>query len=289
MKLRRLTAGSVVKYVFLLLFLFVTIYPVYFVVIASVSDPYMVSAGQVFFIPKGLSIDGYRRIFEDDAVLVGYRNTLFYTVAGTFISLVVTLPAAYSLSRRDFVPRRPLMFLLVFTMYFSGGMVPTYLLIKGLGMWNTVWVMLFPFCLNVTNLIIARSYFEANIPQDLLDAAYIDGCNDFSFFFRIVLPVSKAIISVICLYYAVSKWNEYFTALIYLKDRQLFSLQLVVRDILIMNQSASASASSASSAVQIAEQVKYALIIVSTLPMLVIYPFIQKYFMKGVMVGAIKG
>jgi putative aldouronate transport system permease protein len=265
------------------------LYPLYFIIIASVSNPFMVANGQVFFFPKGITFGGYFRIFQDNSILVGYRNTLFYTIAGTLFKMLVTIPAAYALSRKDFLPRRPLMFIFVFTMYFNGGLIPTYLLIKDLHMLNTVWVMIIPFAVNVTNLIIARSFFESNIPQELFDSAAIDGCNNTQFFFRIVMPISKSILSVIALFYVVQQWNEFFSALLYLKDRNLFSLQLIIRDILVMNQNSSASASASSSAVQIAEQVKFAVIIVSTLPMLLLYPFIQRYFIKGVMIGAIKG
>jgi putative aldouronate transport system permease protein len=265
------------------------IYPLYFIVIASISNPFMVANGEVFFLPKDITFGGFQRIFQDNSILIGYRNTLFYTVAGTLFKMLVTIPAAYALSRKDFMPRRPLMFIFVFTMYFNGGMIPTYLLIKDLNMLDTVWVMIIPFAVNVTNLIIARSFFETSIPQELLDSAAIDGCNNTQFFLKIVLPISKSILSVIALFYMVQHWNEFFSALLYLKDRDLFSLQLIIRDILVMNQTASASASASSSAVQIAEQVKFAVIIVSTLPMLLVYPFIQKYFIKGVMIGAVKG
>lgn len=280
---------DIFMYGFLIIGIMLIIYPLYFICIASVSDQNLVANGKVFLIPRGVTIGGFKRIFENNSIFWGYRNTLLYTIAGTAFNMMLTIPAAYALSRKDFMPRRNIMFLFVFTMYFNGGLIPTYFVIKNLKLINTIWVMIIPFAVNVTNLIIARSYFELNIQDELLDSSYIDGCGNFQFFIKIALPISKPIISVITLYYIVQHWNEYFTALIYLKSRSLYPLQLVMRDILIMNQTASASASAASSAVQIAEQVKYAIIIVSTLPMLFIYPFVQKFFIKGVMVGAIKG
>lgn len=265
------------------------LYPLYFILIASISDQNLVANGRVFLIPKGIQYGGFKRVFENDLLLSGYRNTILYTALGTVANMVLTIPAAYALSRKDFLPRRVLMFLFVFTMYFSGGLVPTYLLMKDLRLLNTIWVMIIPFAVNVTNLIIARSFFESSIPDELLEAAVMDGCSNTKFFLHIVLPLSKAILAVITLYYAVQHWNEYFNALIYLKDTALYPLQLVIRDILVMNQKASASASAASSAVQIAEQVKYAVILISTVPVMIFFPFVQKYFMKGVMIGAVKG
>ena len=265
------------------------LYPLYFILIASISDQNLVANGRVFLIPKGIQYGGFKRVFENDLLLSGYRNTILYTALGTVVNMVLTIPAAYALSRKDFLPRRVLMFLFVFTMYFSGGLVPTYLLMKDLRLLNTIWVMIIPFAVNVTNLIIARSFFESSIPDELLEAAVMDGCSNTKFFLHIVLPLSKAILAVITLYYAVQHWNEYFNALIYLKDTALYPLQLVIRDILVMNQKASASASAASSAVQIAEQVKYAVILISTVPVMIFFPFVQKYFMKGVMIGAVNG
>ena len=265
------------------------LYPLYFILIASISDQNLVANGQVFLFPKEIQFGGFKRVFENDLLLSGYRNTILYTSLGTVFNMILTIPAAYALSRKDFLPRRILMFLFVFTMYFSGGLVPTYLLMKDLRLLNTIWVMIIPFAVNVTNLIIARSFFESSIPDELLEAAGMDGCSNTKFFLHIVLPLSKAILAVITLYYAVQHWNEYFNALIYLKDTALYPLQLVIRDILVMNQKASASASAASSAVQIAEQVKYAVILVSTVPVMLFFPFVQKYFMKGVMIGAVKG
>ena len=282
-------AFDVLMYGCIVISILLILYPLYFILIASISDQNLVANGRVFLIPKGIQYGGFKRVFENDLLLSGYRNTILYTALGTVVNMVLTIPAAYALSRKDFLPRRVLMFLFVFTMYFSGGLVPTYLLMKDLRLLNTIWVMIIPFAVNVTNLIIARSFFESSIPDELLEAAVMDGCSNTKFFLHIVLPLSKAILAVITLYYAVQHWNEYFNALIYLKDTALYPLQLVIRDILVMNQKASASASAASSAVQIAEQVKYAVILISTVPVMIFFPFVQKYFMKGVMIGAVKG
>jgi putative aldouronate transport system permease protein len=265
-------------------------YPLYFILIASFSDPTAVAAGTVWFYPKGFSLEGYRTILEYERIWIGYRNTVFYTVFGTLISLMVTLPAGYALSRKDFLPRRMLIFLFTFTMFFSGGLIPTYILISKLNLNNTIWVMLIPFCLNVYNLIIVRSFFEHSIPLELQEAATIDGCGDGRFFFSIVLPLSKAIIAVIALYYAVATWNNYFRPMIYIKSNSIQVLQVFLRDILIQNQMLETmSAESLNTVQNLADVIKYGIIIVSALPMIIVYPFVQKFFVKGVMIGAVKG
>jgi len=265
-------------------------YPLYFILIASFSDPTAVAAGTVWFYPKGFSLEGYRTILEYERIWIGYRNTVFYTVFGTLISLIVTLPAGYALSRKDFLPRRVLIFLFTFTMFFSGGLIPTYILISKLNLNNTIWVMLIPFCLNVYNLIIVRSFFEHSIPLELQEAATIDGCGDGRFFFSIVLPLSKAIIAVIALYYAVATWNNYFRPMIYIKSNSIQVLQVFLRDILIQNQMLETmSAESLNTVQNLADVIKYGIIIVSALPMIIVYPFVQKFFVKGVMIGAVKG
>lgn len=268
----------------------VALYPIYFVIIASISSPDAVSSGLVWVLPKEITFQGYEEVLTDSRIWSGYRNTIFYTVAGTGLSLLFTLPAAYALSRKDFKYRNFFMMIMTFTMFFSGGLIPTYLLIQKLNLDNTFWVMILPFCINVYNLIISRTFFARSIPDELLDAAQIDGCNDFSFFAKIVLPLSKAIIAVIGLYYAVAQWNEFFKALIYLKDKALQPLQIVLRDILIANQAFEESAAEGvAEAMNLFDLIKYAAIIVSTIPIIMVYPFIQKYFTKGVMIGAIKG
>jgi putative aldouronate transport system permease protein len=268
----------------------VVAYPIYFIFIASFSDPTAVAAGTVWFYPKGINLEGYRTILAYERIWIGYRNTIFYTVFGTLISLVVTLPAGYALSRKDFMPRRLLIFLFTFTMFFSGGLIPTYILISKLNLYNKIWVMLIPFCLNVYNLIIVRSFFESSIPMELQEAATIDGCGDGRFFFSVVLPLSKAIIAVIALYYAVATWNNYFRPMIYIKNNAIQVLQVFLRDILIQNQMLETmSADSLNTVQNLADVIKYGIIIISALPMIMVYPFVQRFFVKGVMIGAVKG
>lgn len=276
--------------VFCILVFIIIVYPLYYVVIASVSDPMKVAAGEVALWPKGFTLEGYKMVFEENDLWIGYRNTIFYTVAGTMINIAVTFPAAFAVSRREFLPRRFIMFVFVFTMFFNGGLIPTYILMKDLHLINTVWVFLIPFSLNVYNFIIVRTFFETGIPEELYDAARIDGCGDFRCFMQIAMPLSKAIIAVIGLYYAVSHWNDYFTGLLYARDLQFKPLQLVLREILLVAQSTSQTGGTGSGyAILSVISMKYAIIIVSTIPIMVIYPFLQKYFEKGVMLGAVKG
>ena len=277
----------------LVLIVFIVLYPLWFVVIASLSDPAMVSQGKVTLIPVNISLGGYEKVMGDARIWTGYRNTIIYSVVGTALNMLVTLPAAFALSRREFKVRRIILFLFTFTMYFSGGLIPTYLLFKDLGMLDTMWVFILPGAVSVWNLIIARSFFETSIPEDLHDAAQIDGLGYFGYFMKIVLPLSSAIIAVIALYYFVGHWNDYFTALIYIRSDSKQPLQMVLQNILLANQTqiggSGNSGQSAMQQQQLADQIKYGVIIVSTLPLLVVYPFLQKYFNKGVMIGAVKG
>ncbi|MDQ0875772.1 putative aldouronate transport system permease protein [Paenibacillus sp. V4I3] len=274
-----------------LIFLLIA-YPLYFIIIASVSDSTLVSTGQVLFIPKGISFFGYQEIFKDARIWVGYRNTLVYTFLGTFVNLLFTLPAAYVLSRKEFMARRALMLIFVITLFFNGGLIPTYLLMKGLHLTNTMWVFILPFSVNVFNLIIARTFFET-LPSELHEAAAMDGCSHFKYFIQVAMPLSKALISVIGLYYLVAHWNDFFTALIYIRKNELQPLQIILRDILLSNQvfasGAGVGGDAGGYAQRYADQIKYGVIIVSTLPILILYPFIQKYFEKGVLIGSIKG
>lgn len=275
-----------------LIFLII-VYPLYFIIIASISDSTLVSTGKVFLIPKEISLFGYKEIFQDSRIWTGYRNTILYTALGTFVNLLFTLPAAYVLSRKEFKARRMIMLLFVVTMFFNGGLIPTYLLMKGLHLTNTMWVFIIPFCVNVFYLIIARTFFETSLPSELYEAAAIDGCSHFKFFALVAIPLSKALLSVIGLYYLVGHWNDFFTALIYIRDNELQPLQIVLRDILLSNQvfasGAGVGGDAGGYAQRYADQIKYGVIIVSTLPILVLYPFLQKYFEKGVMIGSIKG
>ncbi|WP_112182339.1 MULTISPECIES: carbohydrate ABC transporter permease [Paraliobacillus] len=285
---------DVVVYILAILMFLVVAYPLYFIVIASVSDSTLVSTGQVLLFPKGFSLFGYQEIFQDSRIWIGYRNTLIYAVGGTFVNLLLTLPAAYVLSRQEFRARRPLMFFFIFTMFFNGGLIPTYLLMKDIGIIDTMWVFIFnPLTVNIFNLIITRTFFESTIPKEMFEAASIDGCSHFKFFWKIVLPLSKAVISVIGLYYLVWHWNDFFTGLIYIRDYNLQPLQIVLRDILLSNQVFQEGAGSGGTgggyAQRYADQIKYGVIIVSSLPILILYPLIQKYFEKGVMIGSVKG
>ncbi len=277
------------------LIIYVTLYPVYFVVIASVSDPTLVATGGVSFWPRGLSWFGYEQIFADTRIWTGYRNTLLYASVGTALNLAVTLPAAYALSRREFAPRKVLMFFFAFTMFFNGGLIPTYLLYRDLNLLDNWLVFVLPPAVNVYNLIITRAFFENSLPEELFEAATLDGSSYFQFFTKMALPLSLAVISVIGLYYLVQHWNDFFTGLVFVRDYQKQPLQIVLRDILISNQAFSGGAGGSggsgggSYAQQYADQIKYGVIVVSTLPVVVLYPFLQRYFEKGIMIGSVKG
>lgn len=268
----------------------ITVYPLYFVVIASFSSPSAVAGGQVWLMPKSMTLEGYKRVFADERIWLGYRNTIFYTLAGTLISLLFTLPAGYALSRKDLAGRNAITLFFVFTMYFGGGLIPTYFVVDRFHLTDTFWVIILPFSVSVYHLIITRTFFQSTIPADLLEVSQLDGCSDFRFFVSIVLPLSKAIIAVIGLYCAVGQWNQYFTSLVYVRNADLVPLQLVLREILLQNKAVSGAASVSNVELQkIGEIMKYAVIIVSTVPIMCVYPFLQKYFNKGVMIGAIKG
>lgn len=284
-------AFNLIVYSFAVLLLVIILYPIYFIVIASFSNPYAVSGGNVWFYPVGFTLDGYRELFKHDEIWTGYRNTIIYTIVGTAIGLVVNIPAAYALSRRDLLGRRLIVFIFVFTMFFNGGLIPTYLTIQEFHLYNTFWVMVLPFSVSVYNMIVARTFFSSSLPPDLWDAAQIDGCGNLRYFFQIVLPLSKAVIAVLGLWIAVGHWNSYFNALIYLKDRSLYPLQITLRDILITNnvQSALGTGEAAQIALRLAALMRYSVIIVSTLPIMLFYPFVQKYFNQGVMIGSVKG
>lgn len=268
-------------------------YPIWFIVIASVSDPKAVATGAVTLLPSGFGLAGYELILSDARIWIGYRNTILYSVLGTALNLLVTLPAAFAMSRREFRPRRIIMFLFAFTMFFGGGLIPTFLLIKQVGLLNNMWVFILPGAFSVFNMIIARSFFETSIPEEMFDAAQIDGLTYFGYFSRIVLPLSGAIIAVIGLYYFVGHWNDFFTGLIYIRNQGLLPLQNVLQQILMANQSQQGAGGSvgqsSGEAQQFADQIKFGVIIVSTLPLLVLYPLLQRYFDKGVMIGAVKG
>lgn len=274
----------------LALLLIIVAYPIYFVLIASISDVTLVNTGKVLLFPKGLQFQGYQRVLTNARVLTGYRNTLIYTVVATLLNLALTMTSGYALSVK--VPGRNFFSLLItFTMFFGGGLIPYYFVIRSLGILDTVWVMILPGAVSAYNLIITRTFLKSNIPNELYEAASIDGCNRLQFFAKVVVPLSGTLIAVLTLFYAVGHWNDYFNALMFLTKRTLHPLQLVLREILIENSiSADDMDGEAAAALQnMKETLKYALIVVSTLPMMILYPMVQKHFVKGVMIGSVKG
>ncbi|MDK8190930.1 carbohydrate ABC transporter permease [Paenibacillus sp. UMB7766-LJ446] len=284
------SVAEVVLYAFAVLFLIAIIYPIYFIVIASFSDPSSVANGQVWLFPKGFTLEGYKELLRHENIWIGYRNTILYTVVGTLFGLVVNISAAYALSRKDLVGRKFFSLFFIFTMFFSGGLIPTFLTIRDFHLYNTFLVMVLPFSVVVFDMIVARTFFQTSIPGDLWEAAQIDGCGNLRYFVLIVLPLSKAIIAVLGLWIAVGYWNSYFNALIYLKDPNLYPLQLILRNILITNQmqSGMGTGEAAQVALRLANLMRYSVIIIATIPIMCVYPFIQKYFNQGVMIGAVK-
>lgn len=282
---------DIILYTVVIIITILVLYPMYFIIIASISNPADVSAGNIMFLPKGFSLKGYAKLAEYKQLWVGYRNTILYTLLSTIISLAVNIPAAYTLSRKDLPGRKALTVFYLIPMFFTGGLIPTYLIIKNFGLLDTVAVMILPFSVITYYIIVARTFFQNSIPQDLWEAASVDGCSNLNFFFRMVLPLSKAIIAVIALWTAVGQWNSYFNALIYLRKPELQPLQLVLRNILISNQTISAmtTGSAAVEAKQMADLIKYAIIVVSSAPIMCMYPFVQKHFNQGVMLGSLKG
>ncbi len=283
--------------ILILLFLLI-IYPIIFVMSASISAPIRVNAGEVILLPKDITFEGYKRIFAAHDIWVGYANTIFYTLVGTTLNLLATLPCAYGLSRRDVPFRNVVMTMFMITMYFSGGLIPSYLNVKELGLLHTRTILLIGGLVSAYNVIVSRTFFSSSIPWELHEAAIVDGASDFTMFVRIVLPLSKAIIAVMALYYGVGHWNSYFNAMIYLDDRSKYPLQLFLREILIKSQLTAAmmgdavdteTALALSQEANAANQIKYGVIIVSTVPMLALYPWLQKFFAKGVMIGSVKG
>ena len=241
--------------------------------------------------PIGFSLEAYKSAFQNSDILIGYRNTIFYTIGGCALNMLLTSPCAYALSKKDLWGGSKIMMLFVFTMYFGGGMIPTYLLMKGLHLLNTWWVIPLASGLNVTNLIIARSFFVGGVPHELEESAELDGCSVLQTFLKIILPLSKAMLGVILLYYAVAHWNNYLTALYYLPmSPEKYPLQMVLRQYLTAMQHAiKADAPNAEVLADIVNQIKYSTIVIASLPLLIVYPFIQKFFAKGVMLGSVKG
>ncbi len=283
-------AFDIINTLLLSIALLTVLYPLYYIVIASVSDPNAVNTGKVILLPVDLTIEGYKKVFAYDTLWQAYGNTIKYVLIGTSINLALTLTGAYALSRRELAGRRFFMLMITFTMIFSGGLIPTFLTVKGLGMYNTMWALVIPNAIGAYNLIVARTFFETSIPYELVESANIDGCSDIRFFLNIVLPLSPAIIAVMILFYGVAHWNSFFNALIYLKDRSLNPLQLELRELLITQQAIqNLDAESIFQVQRTADIMKFAAIIVSSVPIIAVYPFLQRFFVKGVMIGAIKG
>jgi len=270
---------------------FAILIPLIYVIMASFTNPATLLNSGITLNPSKWTLQGYSRVFKDGSLLIGFRNSLFYSTAFSIISVTITLFAAYPLSRKDFVGRKLMITLFIITMFFGGGLIPTYLLVKNLNMLDTIWAILLPGAVNVWNIILARAYFQG-IPNELREAAIVDGTSEIQFFFKILLPLSKPIIAVLVLYQFVAQWNSYFDAMIYLKSENLQPLQIVLRSILVQMQPRPGMIQDAQNTAQlqqIAEMVKYSSIVISSLPLIIIYPFFQKYFEKGVMVGSIKG
>lgn len=285
-------AFDILNKIFITVLVAVIVYPLIFVISASISDPLAVSSGRMWLWPVDITFEGYKRVFSDSSIWIGYKNTIIYTVVGTIIHLMLLLPAAYSLSR-NISGRKYILWIILFTMLFSGGLIPTYLVVKNLGMLNTMWALVIPGVVGAWSILVARAFFQQTIPDQLVEAAKIDGASDFRIFIRIVLPLSLPIIAVMALFHAVNLWNQYFNALIYLSDREKFPLQLILREILVVNQMQLDQASgeeteSLVEQVRTAGLIKYAVIIISSLPLLIAYPFLQRFFVQGVLIGSIK-
>ena len=283
-------------YICLTFALLIVLYPLIYIISASISNPTFVNSGQMWLLPKEITWEGYRLIFENDDIWRGYMMTIFYTALGTLINLAVTIPAAYALARKDFYGRGFFTAMFVLTMFFSGGLIPTYLVVRNLGLIDTIWAMVLPNAAAVWNIIIARVFFQSTIPRGLEEAATIDGASNFKMFVKIILPLSAPIIAVMALFYGVGHWNQYFNAMIYLSDRELYPLQLVLREILVLQEMSSNNTNMTGEMAQLVHSkqqlsaiIKYGVMIVSTLPIIIIYPFLQRYFVQGVMIGSLKG
>ncbi|MEK5444969.1 MULTISPECIES: ABC transporter permease subunit [unclassified Fredinandcohnia] len=288
-------AFDIMNTIFVAVITLIIVYPLIFVISASISDPDAVNSGRMWLWPVDVSFAGFQRVFQNDAIWVGYKNTIIYTIVGTLLHLLVLLPCSYALSRKELKGKKILLWVILITMLFSGGLIPTYLVVQSLGMLNTIWAIVIPGVVGAWSILVAKTFFEQTIPDQLVEASKIDGASDFTIFRKVVLPLSLPIIAVMALFHAVGLWNQYFNALIYLSDESLYPLQLILRQILILNEvSAEGIAGGAGTAQSFVEQVKtaslvkYAVIIVSALPLLIVYPFLQRFFVKGVLIGSVK-
>lgn len=294
MKVKRSTGDKVfdiVNYTFLIFLTLIVLYPLVYVLSASFSSPYAVTSGQVWLFPKDVSLVGYETVFKDPNIVSGFFYAVYRTVLGTLIGVVMTMMAAYPLSVRDFAGRGVFMKLLTFTMMFGGGLLPSFLNINELGLYGTYWALVIPGAVGVYNVIVTRTFIQSTIPYDLYESASLDGCSDLGYFLKVVIPLSKPILAVLTMYVAVGHWNDYFNAMIYLKSDN-YPLQVVLRNIILMNQIDPENMADVDTMMKmqgLAELLKYSLIVISSVPMLLLYPFIQKHFVKGVMIGAIKG
>ena len=296
MKKKKITQDKVVyfiNYVLLALLLVIVLYPIIYIISCSFSSGSALMAGRVRLLPVEFTFDSYKAVFKYQSIWSGYKNSVIYTIVGTLISIVFTLFAAYPLSRDDFRGQKLFTGLFLFTMMFSGGLIPTYLLVRNLKLIDTMWAIVLPGAVSAYNMIVARTFFKQTIPKELMEAAEMDGCSDFKFFSRIVIPLSTPIVAVLCLWVAVSLWNSYFNPMIYINSEDKYPLQLVLRRILLMSQvnlnSSSVDPQVIAKNQYLSEMLKYGTIIISTLPLMVIYPFVQKYFVKGISIGAVKG
>ena len=279
-----------IRDVVLLIFCIIVLYPVMYVISASFSNPLSVMKNEVVLLPKGFTLIGYEKVFSNPDVWNSYKNTIIYTTVGTALNVILTSTGAFALSRKDFKGRNFWTFYITFTMFFSGGIIPMYLLIKQLNLYDTFWVMILPGAVSVWNMFIMRAFFQNSIPVELQEAAFIDGCTNIGILLRIVLPLSAPVIAVMVMYYGVGHWNAYFTAMIYFRDRGKFPLQLILREILIKNDLNQMTGTETLVDQELmSEGIKYAVIVVASVPVLLLYPFLQKYFVKGVMVGSLKG
>ena len=287
-KIYKIASLSVLSIIMLMI-----IYPLWFIIVASFANPLELYDNPFMIWPKEFNFSSYELVFKNKDFLIGFKNSVMYTLVGTTINVVMNICAAYPLSKREFKGKKTLMIMFTITMFFSGGLIPTYLVIDALGLVDSFWVMIIPSAVGMFNIIVMRTYFQSRIPAEMEEAAKVDGCTNFRLLLQIVLPLSAPIIAVIALYYGVGRWNEYFTAMIYLTDRELFPLQLVLREILLQNQGGEMFDIVADEGFsdRMIERMglKYAVIVISTVPIFIIYPLVQRFFSKGVMVGAIKG
>jgi putative aldouronate transport system permease protein len=282
---------GIVNGIFIGFLVLLVVYPLIFVISASISDPNAVSLGKMWLWPVDITLEGYKLVFKNNDIWTGYRNTIVYTVVGTLIHLFILLPCAYALSRKEMKGKKLFLWFVLFTMLFNGGLIPTYLVVQSLGMLDSIWAIVIPNVVGAWSILVAKAFFQQSIPDQLVEASKIDGANDFYIFLRIVLPLSMPIVAVMALFHAVSLWNQYFSALIYLTDRELYPLQIILREILVVNQMETGSGlatETLATQVQRAGLIKYAIIIISSLPLLIIYPFLQRFFVQGVLIGSVK-